>query len=54
MLTVTRFLVEENGQSLTEYALVLSLIVVTVVGILLSFGFRISNLFSNASAQINQ
>jgi len=38
---------EESGQTLVEYALIISLIAVGVIGALLFFGDKLVNLFSS-------
>lgn len=53
MYAVTRFLLEENGQGFTEYALILSILVVSAVVAMGSVGSKVSNLFQHLSAQIN-
>lgn len=42
----------QEGQTLAEYALILALIAVVVVGVVFTLGGTISNLFTNASNSI--
>ena len=48
-LTVPR---REEGQTLVEYALILSLIAVVVVVVLITLGGKISSLFNGVSSQL--
>jgi len=43
---------DEEGQTLAEYALILALIAVVVVGIVFILGGNISNIFSKITSQI--
>ncbi len=53
MLAMSRlFLTEESGQSLTEYALIVSILVLCVLGAVLSFGNQVNLLFNNVSDQL--
>ncbi|HEY4347309.1 MAG TPA: Flp family type IVb pilin [Gaiellaceae bacterium] len=42
----------EDGQTLAEYALILSLIAVAVVGVVIALGGQIGNIFSDISSKI--
>jgi pilus assembly protein Flp/PilA len=48
MLKIKNLLVEEKGQGMTEYGLVLGLIAVAVVGTLVLLRTEIINIFTNA------
>ncbi|WP_299645142.1 Flp family type IVb pilin [uncultured Chloroflexus sp.] len=48
------FFAKEEGQGLVEYALILVLIAVVVIGALTLLGRNISTLFSDISATIRQ
>ncbi|MFD0696820.1 Flp family type IVb pilin [Paenibacillus sp. GCM10027628] len=47
------FCASENGQGVTEYSLVLSLIAVGVITILVSFHQKIETIFQNGVGKIN-
>jgi len=49
-----RFVVEEDGQTLVEYGLLISLIALVVIAVLTVMGRRVSNTFSAASNQMTQ
>jgi pilus assembly protein Flp/PilA len=42
----------EEGQTLAEYALILALVAVAVVGIVITLGGNIASIFSNISSDI--
>jgi pilus assembly protein Flp/PilA len=44
---------EEQGQDLTEYALLIVLIALALVGALQPFASAISNVFANAASNLN-
>ncbi len=44
---------EEEGQDLTEYALLLVLIALVAIVAMKSFGSAVSNTFSNAASNLN-
>ncbi|HEX9995858.1 MAG TPA: Flp family type IVb pilin [Abditibacterium sp.] len=46
---LNRFLQEEEGQTLVEYGLLISLIALVVIAILSVLGNRIQNTFNNAA-----
>ena len=46
---IKRFVAEEEGQTLVEYGLLISLIALVVIAVLTVMGRRISNTFNNAS-----
>ncbi len=46
------FLQEEEGQTLVEYGLLISLIALVVIAVLTVLGQRISNTFNSASNRI--
>jgi pilus assembly protein Flp/PilA len=50
---IQRFLKEEEGQTLVEYGLLISLIALVVIAVLTVMGRRISNTFNSASSQMN-
>ena len=43
------FIIDENGQSIVEYALVLGLIAIVSLVVLLAFGPKIRNMFNDAN-----
>jgi len=49
-----RLVVEEEGQTLVEYGLLISLIALVVIAVLTVMGRRISNTFNSASSQMNE
>lgn len=49
-----RFFVEEEGQTLVEYGLLISLIALVVIAVLTVMGRRISNTFNAATDQLAQ
>ncbi len=46
---IKRFLQEEEGQTLVEYGLLVSLIALVVIAVLTVLGRRVSNTFNTAS-----
>jgi pilus assembly protein Flp/PilA len=48
-----RFFIEEEGQTLVEYGLLISLLALVVIFVLTVMGRRISNTFVAASDQMN-
>ena len=50
---INRFFQEEEGQTLVEYGLLISLVALVVIAVLTLLGRRISNTFNAASNQIN-
>jgi pilus assembly protein Flp/PilA len=50
---IQRFILEEDGQTLVEYGLLISLIALVVIGVLTVLGRRISNTFNGAADQLN-
>lgn len=44
------FFAHEEGQGLIEYALIILLIAIIVIGIVTIFGFRVSTLYSNINS----
>lgn len=50
---IKRFFAEEEGQTLVEYGLLISLIALVVIGVLTLIGNRISNTFNKAANQMN-
>jgi pilus assembly protein Flp/PilA len=50
---IKRFFVEEGGQTLVEYGLLISLIALVVIGVLTVMGKRLSNTFNVANGQLN-
>jgi pilus assembly protein Flp/PilA len=51
--TLKRFWVEESGQGLVEYALILFLIAIVVIVALTTLGKKANNVFNNIQAAIN-
>ena len=49
---IKRFLAEEEGQTLVEYGLLISLIALVVIAVLTVMGKRISNSFNAAGNQM--
>jgi len=47
------FFVRDDGQGLVEYALILVLIAIVVIGILTLLGKRVSGVFSEINAGLN-
>lgn len=47
---IKRFLQEEEGQTLVEYGLLISLIALVVIAVLTLLGGRIKNTFNGAAA----
>ena len=50
---IKRFLQEEEGQTLVEYGLLISLIALVVIAVLTLLGGRIKNTFNTAAGSIN-
>ena len=50
---IKQFFQEEEGQTLVEYGLLISLVALVVIAVLTLLGRRISNTFNAASNQIN-
>ena len=48
-----RFVQEEEGQTLVEYGLLISLIALVVIAVLTVMGKKISNTFNAAGANLN-
>ena len=46
---IKRFFAEEEGQTLVEYGLLISLIALVVIAVLTVMGKKISNTFNNAA-----
>ena len=44
-----RFLADESGQGMTEYGLIIALVVVVVIGALTLLGGNLSTMFTNAA-----
>lgn len=51
-MMIEQFFKEEDGQTLVEYGLLVSLIALVVIGVLTLMGRRISNTFTSASNQL--
>jgi pilus assembly protein Flp/PilA len=47
------FFAKEEGQGLVEYALILVLIAIVVIGILTVLGKKVSSVFSNINSGLN-
>jgi pilus assembly protein Flp/PilA len=50
---IKKFFQEEEGQTLVEYGLLISLIALVVIAVLTVMGRRISNTFRSAANQMN-
>lgn len=50
---IKQFLQEEEGQTLVEYGLLISLIAIVVIGALSILGTRVRNTFTGASNSMN-
>ncbi|MBQ7203099.1 MAG: Flp family type IVb pilin [Eubacterium sp.] len=48
------FFIDENGQSIVEYALVLGLIAIVSLVVLLAFGPKIRNVFNGANDAVDK
>lgn len=44
---------DESGQSMTEYALIIALIAIALIGIITTFGDEIKQSFENITGQIS-
>lgn len=49
---MTRFFQEEDGQTLVEYGLLISLIALVVISVLTLLGSKIKNTFNTAAGQL--
>lgn len=49
-----RFVQEEEGQGMTEYALIVALIAVAVIAVMIIFRNQIRNVFTTATNQLQQ
>ena len=49
---IKRFIAEEEGQTLVEYGLLISLIALVVIAVLTLLGNKINNTFNAASNQL--
>ena len=49
----TFFLQDESGQGLVEYALLISLVALAVVGAVLAFGGKITTIFTDATGALS-
>jgi len=50
--SVKRFLVEENGPTAVEYAVLLGLIIIAAIGAVSMLGTSLTTFFGNASEQV--
>ena len=50
---LARFWNDESGQGLTEYALIIALVAVGLIGILILFRNEIGNVFNRAKDELN-
>ena len=50
---MNRFFVEEEGQTLVEYGLLVSLIALVVIAVLTLLGKRVQTVFNNAQNGLN-
>jgi pilus assembly protein Flp/PilA len=53
ILMIKQFLQEEEGQTLVEYGLLISLIALVVIGVLTLLGSKIKNTFNKAADSMN-
>ena len=51
---IKRFLMEEEGQTLVEYGLLISLIALVVIAVLTVMGNKLNNTFSSASNSLGK
>lgn len=49
-----RFVRQEDGLAVTEYALLLALVAVVVVGIVRTFGTSVKTIFTNANTELTK
>jgi pilus assembly protein Flp/PilA len=49
----TKFMMDEEGQGLVEYALIILLVAIAVVGLLTALGGDIGNTFSSISSTLS-
>lgn len=49
----TKWLKDESGQAMSEYGLLLALVVVAVVGVVAAFGTKIKDIFTAATSAIS-
>ena len=54
MNTVIRFIRDEEGASMAEYALLLGLITVGVASVIVTMRGSIKNIFTNADTELNK
>ena len=47
------FWMDESGQGLTEYALIIALVAVALIGVLIVFRNQIGGVFDRASSELN-
>ncbi|RYX82532.1 Flp family type IVb pilin [bacterium] len=50
---IKQFLQEEEGQTLVEYGLLISLIAIVVIGVLTLLGSKIKNTFNSTASNLN-
>lgn len=53
IIMIKQFLQEEEGQTLVEYGLLISLIAIVVIGVLTVLGRKVSNTFNGAANSMN-
>lgn len=53
MKKIMDFLKDENGQSLLEYGLIITLIAIVVIAALTILGPKVAALFNKVSSQVN-
>ena len=52
MIDVKNFLMDEDGQGMVEYGLIIGLVALAVIGALAVLGPKIADMFTNASDQL--
>ena len=53
MSKIKSFFVDESGQAMTEYALIIALVAVALIGVLVTFKGDIQAVFTKASGTLN-
>ena len=50
---LSKFMKDESGQGLVEYALIIALVAIGLIAVLIVFRNAIGNVFKNVSGQLN-